>query len=60
MTKQAVIYFKDGRKDWIDPIEDAEIDIFYKENGKIISINNGYNEYDYNYDNVNKIEIIEI
>ncbi len=60
MAKQAVIYFKNGKQDWVDPIDDEETDIFYKDNGKIISINNGYAVYDYDFDSVSKIEIIEI
>ena len=59
MSKQAIIYFKDGTKDWIDPI-DGESSIDYTNKDFIvISINNLY-KYEFNKLLVDKIEIIEI
>lgn len=56
MSKQAVIYFKNGRKDWVDPVD--EDSITYHE--KLIIINNGFYDYHYFQEDVDRIEIIEL
>ena len=56
MYKRAVIYFKDGEKDWIDPIENNGI----VRNNDLIQIYNGYNTYDFNSNEISKIEILTI
>jgi hypothetical protein len=57
MTQQAVIYFKNGKKDWIDPV-DADGSIKYDNN--TIFINNTYFTYDFPRELVDHIEVIEI
>ena len=56
MTKQAVIYFKNGTKDWIDPVEEGNIR--YADDR--IFIDNGYNIYEYLQSLVDRIEFEEI
>ena len=56
MTKQAVIYFKSGKKDWVDPID--ENSVVYKND--MVFIDNGYFVYDYLMELIEKIEIIDI
>ena len=56
--KQAIIYFKNGTKDWIDPI-DKEEDIFYGES--IVVITNGANQkYVYDKDSIINIVLVEL
>jgi hypothetical protein len=55
--KQAIIYFKDGTKDWVDPIVDDSIN---NDNKDFIIINNGIYSYEYNRLLVDKIEIVDI
>ena len=57
--KQAIIHFKDGTKDWVDPIDDEEKDFFY--GIAIIIVTNGGNQkYIYDGHSVENIEIVEI
>lgn len=57
MYKEAVIYFKNGHKDWISPIMGEE-SIKYYDN--LIIVSNDLYSYDYNKSDVDKIEIVEI
>jgi len=59
MGKQAVIYFKNGTKDWVDPIDDESTDVFYG-NSVIIIRNGANNKYVYDKFSVEKIEFIEL
>jgi hypothetical protein len=56
MIKQAIIYFKNGTKDWIDPIDENSIKYY----DDIIVIDNGCFSYEYFKSLVDKIEVIEI
>ena len=53
--RQAVIYFKDGTKDWIDPLDRLPV---YTETE--IEISNGVYTYTFIRDLVNRVEIIEV
>ena len=55
--RSVTIYFKDGSKDWIDPINDPDIDIVYKDDKVFIS--NGFFTYDYDVKLIDKIELGE-
>jgi len=57
--KQAIIHFKDGTKDWVDPIDDEEKDIFYGDS-VIIVTNGGNQKYIYDRHSVENIEIVSI
>ena len=57
MYKEAIIYLKDGTKDLIDPVSSEE-DVKYYDD--VIIISNGYNDYEYDKNKVDKIEIIDI
>lgn len=57
--RRAVVIFKDGTNDWVDPIESVEDDIRYSEDG-FITINNGYYTYEYDTNLVERIDIVEI
>lgn len=52
------IYFKDGTKDWVSPVEDTDYDILISED--IIIINNGYYDYDYKLKDINRVEAVKI
>lgn len=52
------IYFKDGTKDWVSPIEDTDEDVYISED--IIIINNGYYDYDYKLKDINRVEVVKI
>jgi hypothetical protein len=56
MSKQVTIYFKDGTKDWIDPVEEDDID--YSE--KYMYIDNGCYVYKYSKEEVHHITVEEI
>jgi hypothetical protein len=58
MTKQVVITFLDGSKDWIDPIEDENRDIVYTRT--LLTINNGYNDYEYDLSLIKDVKIEDI
>lgn len=58
MSKQAIVYFKDGTQDWIDPVDENGVDYSDKD-FIVISINNLY-KYEYNKLLVDRVEIIEI
>ena len=57
--KQAIIHFKNGTKDWVDPIDDEEKDIFYG-NATIIITNGANQRYVYDRDSVSIVEIVNI
>lgn len=52
------IYFKDGTKDWVSPIEDTDEDVVIKED--ILVVNNGYYDYDFRMTNIKRIEAVKI
>ena len=49
-----VIYFKDGAKDYIDPI------ISLNETESILEIYNGYNNYEFEKKDIEHFDIIEV
>jgi len=56
--KRAVIYFKSGSNDFVDPIDD-ESDIWYGDT--VIIITNGANcKYVYDKTTVDRVELIEL
>ena len=57
MYKEVIVYLKDGTKDFIDPVNSEE-DVKYYDD--VIVISNGYNDYEYNRNKVDKIEIIDV
>lgn len=52
------IYFKDGTKDWVSPIEDTDEDVYIR--AEIIFIDNGYHIYDYKLKDINRVEVVKI
>jgi hypothetical protein len=58
MYNQAVIHFKNGTNDWIDPINDAAKDIRYI--GDTVFINNGLYDYDFLMVDIDSIEIAAV
>ena len=57
MYKEVIVYLKDGTKTLIDPVNSEE-DVKYYDD--VIIISNGYNDYEYDKNKVDKIEIIDI
>lgn len=53
--KRAVIYFRDGSVDWVDPINDEGKDVVYGE--KIVTIDNGYHKYEFKRATIKTIAI---
>ena len=54
--KRAVIYFKDGTTDFVDPVE--EEDVHFTETSLIVS--NGAHEYSYDLSEIANVQIIEL
>ena len=52
--QRAIIYFKNGRKDWIDPVVDVI------QTDTTITIDNGYNFYEFQKSEVDHIEYEEM
>ena len=54
--KRAVIYFKNGTTDFIDPVEEDSIEY----TDKMVTICNGVYDYEYLLSKIDKVEIVEL
>ena len=54
--KRAVIYFKDGTTDFVDPVE--EEDVHFTDTS--LSVCNGAHEYCYDASKIDRVEIVEL
>ena len=50
---EVVLYFQDGTKDWVSPVEDTDKDVF--RDGSNVYVINHYNTYDYNISDLAKV-----
>lgn len=55
---EAVIFFKDGSKDWVSPIVNSDDDIKFDDGG--IVIDNGCYSYAYDLKDIEKILLVEV
>ena len=54
--KRAVIYFKDGTTDFVDPVEEDSIE--YTET--MVTICNGVYDYEYLLSKIDRVEFVEL
>ena len=55
---EVIIYFKNGKLDWVSPIEDSDEDV--KIDGNVLCIDNGYNTYRYNISELSVVNVTKV
>lgn len=52
---EVVLFFRDGTKDWVSPVEDIDKDVF--RDGSNVYVINPYYTYDYDISELTKVEV---
>ena len=55
---EVIICFKNGKLDWVSPIEDSDEDV--KIDGNVLCIDNGYYTYRYNISELSVVNVTKV